>query len=72
MHDIMDLEKRGLPGGFVASREFEEAALAQARSVGFYPEVAYVPHPIQDKTDDEMRRIADEATESILRLIWEE
>ena len=66
MHDINNLEKRGLPGLFVASTEFVEAAAAQSAALGFEPEVIFVPHPIQDRTDEEMRTIADEALEKIM------
>ena len=52
---------------FVASSEFVVAAATQAKSLGF-DEVArvFVPHPIQDRTDDEMRALADAAVEEIL------
>ncbi len=52
---------------FVASAEFVQAAAAQSASLGF-PTVArvFVPHPIQDRTDDEMRAYADAAFEEIL------
>jgi hypothetical protein len=62
VHDITDLESRGIPGVFVASMEFVQAAEAQSASLGF-PDVArvFTPHPIQDRTDDEMRAYADEA-----------
>ncbi len=50
----------------VASREFVEAADAQARALGFRPAVVFVAHPIQDRTDDEMRALADGALEEIL------
>ena len=66
MHDIADLEGRGRPGVFVASAEFAEAAAAQSRSLGFEPAAVFVPHPIQDRTDDEMRAIADAAVDEIL------
>jgi len=33
----MDLDQRGIPGGFVASEEFAEAARDQAESLGFDP-----------------------------------
>jgi len=42
---------------------------AQARSLGFEPGVVYVPHPIQDRTDDEMRALADQAFDQALALI---
>ena len=54
MHDIVDLESRGVPGVFVASSEFVSGADAQSAALGF-PDVAriFVEHPIQDRTDDE-------------------
>ena len=70
MHDISDLEIRGLPGVFVASSEFVDAAIAQSTSLG-YPTMArvFVPHPIQDRTDDEMRAYADGAIDEIVAAI---
>ena len=70
MHDIVDLERRGIPGVFVASSEFISAATAQSQSLGF-PDVArvFTPHPIQDRTDDEMRAYADAALEEIVAAI---
>jgi len=67
VHDIVDLERRGVPSVFVASAEFVQAAEAQSASLGF-PTVArvFTPHPIQDRTDDEMRAYADAAFEAIL------
>ena len=35
MHDISDLELRGIPGVFVASDQFVTAADAQSRSLGY-------------------------------------
>jgi hypothetical protein len=70
VHDIVDLERRGVPGVFVASSEFVVAAEAQSRSLGF-PTVArvFTPHPIQDRTDDEMRAYADAAFDEILAAV---
>jgi hypothetical protein len=70
VHDIVDLERRGIPGVFVASAEFVSAADAQSASLGF-PDVArvYTPHPIQDRTDDEMRAYADAALAEIVAAI---
>ena len=67
MHDIVDLERRGIPSVFVASAEFVQAAEAQSASLGF-PTVArvFTPHPIQDRTDNEMRAYADAAFDEIL------
>jgi len=67
VHDINDLERRGIPGVFVATVEFADAAADQSRSLGL--DVAHVltEHPIQDRTDKEMVAIADEAIEALLR-----
>ena len=59
MHDIADLESRGVPGVFVASTEFVVAAAAQADALGFPAARVFVEHPIQDRTDEEMRALAD-------------
>jgi hypothetical protein len=62
VHDISDLELRGVPGVFVASAAFVEAAGAQAASLGFSAIASvFTSHPIQDRTDDEMRAYADAA-----------
>ena len=66
MHDIADLEGRGLPGVFVASTEFVDAADAQSTALGFDPARVFVPHPIQDRTDEEMSALADAAVDEIL------
>ena len=59
------LEGQGLPAVYVASSEFVIAAAAQARALGFEPAGVFVPHPIQDRTDDEMRALADSALEEV-------
>jgi hypothetical protein len=65
VHDIVDLEGRGVPSVFVASSEFREAAEAQSRALGFDPARVFVAHPIQDRTDEEMTALADAAFEEI-------
>ena len=66
MHDITDLEGRGIPSVFVASTEFVDAAAAQSAALGLSPAAVYVPHPIQDRTDDEMRALAEAAVDEIV------
>ncbi len=66
MHDIADLEGRGLVGVYVASAVFEEAAAAQSASLGLSPASLFVAHPIQDRTDDEMRALAEGAVETLI------
>lgn len=69
MHDIRDLDTRGIPGGFVASKEFIEAAEAQGNSLGFHPHSVFVTHPIQDRTNEEMQKIAEQAFDEVLKMI---
>ena len=71
MHDTVDLESRGIPSVFVATTEFEDGADAQAKALGAKPAAVYVSHPIQDRTDDEIRAIADDALERILDILEE-
>jgi len=62
---MTELERAGLPAVFVASAEFEQAAGAQASALGFDPAAVFVPHPIQDRTDGEMRALADSAVDQV-------
>jgi len=72
VHDITNLENRGLPGVFVASSEFTEAAKAQSLALGFETAVIFVPHPIQDRTDAEMNALADNALDAILQMVMQD
>ena len=65
----MDLDSRGVPGGFVASSEFAEAAQAQAVALGFDPFRVFVEHPIQDRSDQEIIRLADRYFLDVITLI---
>lgn len=67
MHDTVWFEIQSIPAVFIASSEFVEAAEAQARALGL-PEVhrVFVPHPIQDATDEEMRAKADAVIDAAL------
>jgi len=66
VHDIADLERRGLPGVFVASDPFVDAAEVQSKALGFDAARIFVEHPIQDRTDDEMLAIADAAVDALV------
>jgi hypothetical protein len=70
VHDIADLETRGVPAMFIASDAFVVAADSQSKALGF-PSLqrVFVPHPIQDRTDDELRALADSAYDSIVAAI---
>lgn len=66
MHDITDLERRGIPSVFVASAPFVDAAEEQSARLGFSPQRVIVEHPIQDRTDEEMLTIADAAIDALI------
>jgi hypothetical protein len=66
VHDTVNIESTGIPMVFVASTEFFDAATAQSEALGADPAAVYVPHPIQDRTDDELRALADDAFEALL------
>jgi hypothetical protein len=66
VHDTTNFEAEGRPAVFVASTEFTEAAHAQAEALGFDPAAVFVPHPIQDRSDEELHALADAAVDEII------
>jgi hypothetical protein len=66
VHDIVELEARGVPGVFVATVAFTDGAEVQARALGADPAAVYVEHPIQDRSDAEMLAIADGAFDAVV------
>ncbi|OGA24675.1 MAG: hypothetical protein A3I02_01850 [Betaproteobacteria bacterium RIFCSPLOWO2_02_FULL_67_26] len=69
MHDLMNFDSRGIPGVSVVTTGFTDAVETQSKALGFEPAVLYVPHPIQNRTAEELDRIADEAAERALRML---
>jgi hypothetical protein len=70
VHDLVALEGQGVVTVYVASSEFVEGGAAQARALGYAAVPAvHVPHPIQDRTDEEMRALAERALEEILAAV---
>ena len=67
MHDATWFEINGKPSVFIASDGFVDATAAQAETLGL-PEVRrlFVPHPIQDATDAEMREKADAIVDDVI------
>jgi hypothetical protein len=67
LRDVISFEESGRPGVLVASSVFEQAADAQAEALGA-PDArrVLVPHPIQDRTDDELRAMARDAVDDLL------
>ena len=66
---MANLEERGIPTVGVATTEFIQGAEAQARSLGTDPALVFIPHPVQDRTDDELRALADARFEAIVELL---
>ena len=56
---------------FLASTEFIDAAATQSDALGADPAAIFVPHPIQDRTDAELRALADAAIDAILAAVTE-
>jgi hypothetical protein len=69
VHDTVNLETLGVPTVFVASTEFIDAAEVQAHALGADPARVFVPHPIQDRTDEELRALADDAVDALVRAV---
>ena len=58
-----------MPGVFIASDVFVEAAEAQATALGAPVARYFVAHPIQDRTDEEMQELADAAIDGVVALV---
>ncbi len=65
----MNLDGRGIPGVSVVTTGFTDAVEVQSKALGFEPAVVYVPHPIQNRTAEELKKIADDAVEPALRML---
>ena len=70
LRDVLEFEKVGKPSVLIASSAFVDAAEKQARMLG-QPAArrVFVQHPIQDRTDDELRELARSALEEIEKLL---
>lgn len=67
MHDGSNLDTNGIPALIVATTAFVQAADVQAKKLGYDPTMVWVPHPIQDRTDPELRAIADSVFDEIVK-----
>jgi hypothetical protein len=43
-----------------------QAADVQSKSLGYEPSMVWVPHPIQDRTDTELRDLADKVFDELV------
>jgi hypothetical protein len=69
---MLNLESRGIPTVGVATTEFVEAAAVQSEALGFDPAYIWVPHPIQDRTDDELYALAERYVDEILAALTDQ
>ena len=67
LQDVLELESLGTPAVLVASDAFAQAAARQAELLGA-PDLRYrlVAHPIQDRTDDELRALARDVARALI------
>jgi hypothetical protein len=69
VHDIADLERRGVVAAFLASEAFADAARMQGEALGFPAPYVLVPHPVQDRTDAELRAAAERAYPAVVAAV---
>jgi hypothetical protein len=72
LRDVMELEALGRPAVLAASSAFEAAADEQSALLG-QPALrrVLIAHPIQDRTDDELRELADDAVSAVVAAVSE-
>jgi hypothetical protein len=66
---MANLEARGIVSVGVATTEFRQGAEAQAKALGTDPALVFIPHPVQDRTDDELKKLADDHIDEIVKLL---
>jgi alkanesulfonate monooxygenase SsuD/methylene tetrahydromethanopterin reductase-like flavin-dependent oxidoreductase (luciferase family) len=60
------LETSGIPAVIVSTTAFVQAADVQSKALGHEPSIVWLPHPIQDRTDEELRALADKVFDEIV------
>ena len=67
VHDLVRLERRGIPTAGIGTEPFVDEALEQARVLGM-PDLrlVYVPHPVQLLEDEEVHALADRALDAVV------
>lgn len=66
IHDLNDLDQRGIPGVNILTEEFRDAFDRQCGTLGFEGRSVFVPHPILNRTTDEIHAIATTYADQIL------
>ncbi len=65
-HDLNDLDRNGLTGVSVLTEEFRNAFESQKSAIGLDAASVYVPHPMQNRTTEELHSFADAFFDKIL------
>jgi hypothetical protein len=70
LRDVVEIEALGTPAVLAASSAFTQAADEQTVLLG-QPELrrVHVAHPIQDRTDEEIRALARAAVDDLLAAV---
>jgi hypothetical protein len=73
VHDLVRLERRGIATAGVGTEPFVDEALLQARVLGM-PDLrlAYVPHPVQLLSSDDLATLAASAYPRIVALLTDQ
>jgi len=66
---LNEVDKQGVPGVFLVTTEFKDAAEVQAKALGFDPGILWMPHPVQNRTADELKKMAEDSLDGILEMI---
>ena len=56
----------GIPGVNLVTTEFADAARAQCDALALEAAVVWVPHPIQNRTADELRGLAEQCVDAVI------
>ena len=67
LHDVVRLERRGIPTAAVATEPFADEALEQARALGMpHYRMVFVSHPIQLLAEEELTARADQVFQLVV------
>jgi len=53
----------------VITTEFQHAAEVQSKALGFEPGIVWAPHPIQNRTSEELSQIAEDLVDDVLAML---
>ena len=68
-HDLNDLDNLGVPGVNVLTTEFREAFDKQTAKIGFGGASVYTPHPVLNRSTEEIHAFADGVFDEIIAAI---